>query len=248
MFSRYFEIMDACLQHRHVHFDNDLIDFRYFYLDTKRIGDCTCGIAFETTVSILRQHRLDRFCGPEWYSAVERSSNPVVQGYLAEHICLSFIVANGLVAVDPRLRRMSHASFEGLPNWDALLKSDSSLRLYTPAPYNFKAVDGVILLLCRGTKQAYMYPIQFTISMRHKKSDQEFYAEMWSEWASPIKKAGFTLESTFVWIDKKQPSDQIEPALIKTLRSREIIVHPEYRVTHVGIEQVDPRLATSLGL
>jgi hypothetical protein len=240
--------MDGCLQHQNVAERRDLYDLRYFY-DDNSIGQYTCGVAFETMVSIFRQYRLDRFCGQEWYSAVERSpDNPVVQGYLAEHICLSSIVANGLSAVNTQLRRMSHASFQGRPNWDALLKSDYELCLYTPRPYNFKAVDGVILLLCHSTKQAHMYPIQFTLSMRHKKSDKDFYTEMWRSWAKPIEDAGFTLESTFVWIDKKQPSDQIEPARVRKLKSQEIIVHPEYRVTHVGVEQVDPRLARSLGL
>jgi hypothetical protein len=247
--------MDACVQQRPLSPSpsRDLFDFRYFYLEGRgRIARCTSGTVLETTVSILRQHRSDRFCDSEWYSAVERfSENPVVQGYLAEHICLSTIVVNGLSAVDPQLRRMSHEPFQGKPVWDAQLKSESestSIRLYAPTSRTFKAVDGVILHLCHATKRAHMYPIQFTLSMRHKKSDKTFYTEMWGEWAKPIESAGFTLESTFVWIDKKQPSDRIEPALVIAMGSKKKIVHPQYRVTHVGIEQVDRILARSLGL
>jgi hypothetical protein len=172
----------------------------------------------------------------------------VVQGYLAENICLSTIAANGLLAVDPQLGRMSHASFQEKPVWDAQLQSKFELCLYTPTSRSFRAVDGVILRLCHHTKKAHMYPIQFTLNMQHKRSDKDFYAEMWGEWAKPIKGAGFTLESTFVWIDKKQPSDRIEPTLVRATRSQKKIVHPQYRVTHVGIEQVDCRLARSLGL
>ena len=239
--------MEACLQQHRVAVDlRHLYDLRYFYTDDNQIGHYTCGVAFEAMMSMLRQDRLARFCGREWYSAVERSDNPVVQGHLAEHICLSYIVTHGLSAVSTRLGRMSHSSFQEKPNWNQLLTTDETTRLYIPTTYNYRAVDGVILFLDHRFKQAHMYPIQITISMRHKKSDKDFYAEMWKEWVAPIEMAGFTIESTFVWIDRKQPSEQIEPALVKEFRSGMKIVRPDYRVIHIGIEQVDRDLANAL--
>src|SRR5262245_18710962 len=117
--------MDACLQGSEVEVDiRTLYDLRYLYVD-EGIGHCTCGTAFEAMMSKLREHRLNEFCGQEWYSAVQRSSgNPVMQGFLAEHICLNQIATNGLKAVDSSLGRMSHFSFSTEPNWDSLLSTD----------------------------------------------------------------------------------------------------------------------------
>ena len=241
--------MEACLQGTVTTDREDLYDLRYFYVDECGIGHYACGVAFESMMSIFRQHRFNKFCGHEWYSAVKRSSeNPVVQGFLAEHICLNHILTHGLQVVDERLGRMDQASFETLPNWDYMLWSDKELCLYVPTNYNFRAVDGAILLLDHSAKSAHLFLLQITLSMRHKESDKDFYSNMWFEWVESIETAGFTVESTFVWIDKKQPSTQTEPVLTRTLRSGTKIVRPEYCSTHVGIGQVDERLAVVLGL
>jgi len=63
-----------------------------------------------------------------------------------------------------------------------------------------------------------------------------------------VTAAGYSVKSTFVWIDKKQPSEHVEPQLVKSLRSGDIVVHPDYSVLHVGVEMVDSRLASALGI
>lgn len=179
--------MEACLQNHPVQDDiRHLYDLRYFYVDAD-IGQSTCGIALESMVLILRRHKLERFCGQEWYSTVERSSaNPVVQGYLAEHICLCSIANNGLPAVDSNLRPLlHHTSFDSQPNWNL----GQMTTLYIPTAYNFKAVDGV-LFVHPTEKQAHMYPIQITISSRRKDSDEDFYQSMWLAWVEPLEEAG----------------------------------------------------------
>ena len=243
--------MDACLQSRRSQANMpELYDLRYFYIDRDDIGHFTCGVAFETMMLLLKQHRLSQFCGEEWYSAVGRSSvNPVVQGFLAEHICLSQIASHGLLTVSPSLGRMSHTSFEVQPNWSEQLSSTHSaqtVRLYIPTAYNFKAVDAAILRC--DSKTVHMYLIQIKLSMRHKLSDQAFYQDMWREWVRPFEEGGYSVKSTFVWIDKKQPANHIEPALVKELRSGLKTMQPEYHSIHIGIEQVDQRLARILGL
>jgi hypothetical protein len=109
-------------------------------------------------------------------------------------------------------------------------------------------VDGVILLLDRASKQATMFSIQFTLSQKHKQSDQEFHTKLWLTWSEPIISAGFNVESTFVWIDKKQPSEHVTREQVKALRFGNRVVHPEYSVVHVGVEMVDSRLASALGI
>jgi hypothetical protein len=241
--------MTAFVRGDPVTIDNrNMYDLRYFYVDAEGIGRFTCGIAFEAMMSILRTHDDASFLDDLWYTAVSRSGNPVVRGFLAEHICLSYIAANGLMAVHPELGRMSTASFETQPAFTQLLSTDHTIRLYVPTAYNFMAVDGVILLLDRASKKATMFSIQFTLSQNHKQSDKEFHMRLWSTWIEPIVSAGFSVHSTFVWIDKKQPSEHVEPKLVKVLRSGDKVVHPDYSVVHVGVEMVDSRLASALGI
>jgi hypothetical protein len=228
--------------------DRSLYDLRYFYVDENKIGRFTCGIAFECMMSILRMQDNAPFRDHSWYEAVSRSSNPVVQGFLAEQICLSSIATNGLMAVDPQLGRMSTAIFQKKPAFDELLSTDHKIRLYIPAAYNFMTVDGVVLLLDRASKKAFIFSIQFTLSKNHPKSDQEFHTKLWPTWIEPLISAGFTVGSTFVWIDTKQPSHHVEPELVKGLRSGDKVVHPEYSVVHIGVEMVDSKLASALGI
>lgn len=239
--------MRACVRGDAVLFNNrKLYDLRHFYVDEKGIGRFTCGIAFETMMSMLRSNDNAQFLNDLWYTAVSRSGNPVVQGFLAEQICLSYIAANGLMAVDPKLGRMSSASFETQPAFAQLLSTDHTTCLYVPI--NFMAVDGIILLLDRASKKATMFSIQFTLSHNHKQSDKEFHMRLWSTWIEPIVSAGFSVHSTFVWIDKNQPSDHVEHEVVRVLRSGDKVVHPEYSVVHVGVEMVDSRLASALGI
>ena len=240
--------MDACLQSRRSWNDvPELRDLRYSYIDADNIGHFTCGVAFETMMLLLQRHRrlLSQICDQEWYSAVERSSlNPFVQGFLAEHICLSQIATSGLQAVNPCLTRMSHTYFEARPNWSDQLNSTQmvTVRLYIPTAYNFKAVDAAILY--RAAKTIHIYLIQITLNMRHKLSEDVFYRDVWKDWVTPIEEMGYSVEfSTFVWIDKKK-----KPAIPEILQSgKKIEQPPEHTSIHIGIEQVDPRLARVLG-
>ncbi|KAF8343536.1 hypothetical protein F5887DRAFT_918364 [Amanita rubescens] len=246
---KYLEIMTACVRGDRVESDDrKLYDLRHFYVDTKRIGRFTCGVAFEAMMSILRTHDNTPFVDGLWYAAVSGSDNPVVQGFLAEQICLSHIATKGLTVVNPKLKQMSTASFKTQPNFDHHLSSDHDVCLYIPDDYNFMAVDGVILLLNRTSKKATVFSIQFTLSQNHKQSDKDFHEKLWSTWTEPIASAGFKVRSTFVWIDKEQPSEHVEDKVVKKLRSGRKIVHPKYSVIHVGAKAVHPRLAYALGI
>jgi hypothetical protein len=199
---------------------------------------------------LLRSHDdAPSFLDSRWYTAVSRSGNPIVRGFLAKQICLSNIAVNGLRAVHRKLGKMSTASFQDNPAFEEFLSSNHTSCLYIPTAFNFKAVDGVVLLLERGSKKkATMFPIQFTLSQNHPRSDKKFYEELWSTWIQPIVSAGFCVHSTFVWIDKKQPSECVKPKVVKELRSGDKIVQPEYSVVHVGVEMVNKRLASVLGI
>jgi hypothetical protein len=240
IFSRYFDIVEACLRCDFFPWNiQELCDCRYFYFDDQDIGHCTCGVAFETMMSILREHRLDHFRDPGWYTAVRRSSeNPLVQRYLAEHICLSSIAHRGLLAVSAELGPLSHSSFHQQPILARLLSTDNTRHLYVSTAHNSRPVDGVVLVVDRHAKQAHVYPIQITLTMRHKKPDEDFYTTTWQEWVAPLEGLGFTVKSTFIWVDRKRPA-RLRPTLVKEFRSGTKIVRPEYRTIHIGIEQVN---------
>ena len=243
----YLKIMTACVRgDRVTSNDRSLFDLRHFYVDAKEIGRFTCGIAFEAMMSILRTYDNAPFLDGLWYEAVERSDNPIVRGFLAEQICLSHIAAHGLRAVHPELDRMSSVSFEDKPAFDEFLSTGQTTRLYVPIAYNFMTVDGAILLLDRACKKATIFAIQFTLSQRHKQSDEEFHKRLWSTWIKPLVSAEFSVDSTFVWIDTKQPSEHVKPKVVKALRSGDKVVHPEYSVIHVGVETVHRKLAIAL--
>jgi hypothetical protein len=72
--------------------------------------------------------------------------------------------------------------------------------------------------------------------------------KMWQEWKTGLTVAGFTVELTFVYIDKTQPTAEVVPELAKGLWNVTKVVYPRYSRVHVGIEQVDRRLASALGI
>ena len=149
-------------------------------------------------MSILQTYDNALFLDDSWYTVVSQSNNPIVQGFLAEQICLSHIAHNGLKAVHPNLavRFKTEPAFTNFPS------TDHKIHLYIPTAYNSMALDGVILLLDHTSKQASMFFIQFTLPQNDKQSDQEFYMRLWLMWTKPITSAGFNVQSTFVWIDK----------------------------------------------
>jgi hypothetical protein len=56
-FFRYYGIMEACLQQSPVGTDyKDLYDLRYFYVDEGGTGRYTCGVAFESMMTLLSKY------------------------------------------------------------------------------------------------------------------------------------------------------------------------------------------------
>ncbi|KIM48927.1 hypothetical protein M413DRAFT_15175 [Hebeloma cylindrosporum] len=227
----YISIMRSCVMGHPVDADDRALYLRYFFYVDQGIGGFTCGIAFETMMSLLRMHDATQFKDDSWYSAVSQYSNPVVRDSLHHS----------------KLGQLSHAFFKTTPNFGELLSTDHETRIYFPTNWNFWAVDAVILFLHRPSNKAIMFPIQFTLTLRHKPSDKDFHTIFCSKWIEPIKSAGYSVESGFVWIDKKHPSKFVELQLVKSLWSR-LFTPSEYSVVHVGVEMVDPRFASVLDI
>ena|ERR1700733_12432418 len=65
-FFRYYGIMEACIQQSSVAQDlKSLYHLRYFYVDEGGTGRYTCGVAFESTMTLFSKYKFDKFCDEE---------------------------------------------------------------------------------------------------------------------------------------------------------------------------------------
>jgi len=152
----------------------------------------------------------------------------------------------GLPVVDSTLAQMDTALFAGQPDWIGQIRKDVELRLHLPTAYKFPHIDATILRLDVKPKLAHVYPIQITLSRDHKYSEECFYSEFWKKWVVPITDAGFTVESTFVWIGKKRPAAHAKKAVAITTRQGAKPLQPKHTSLHVGLDEVDQKLAEEL--
>lgn len=229
--------------------DKTLYDQRYFYIKDQH-AYYTCGAAAEAMAVLLRDCDSNEFDPVMWYNAVKATNNPVVKGFIAEQICLKQISMNGLNAVQPELKTMKAISFDGDPYWASQINSKLSCRLYYPAQYNCKCIDGIILLLKFDPpkrKEAHFFPIQVTLSRVHKDSETDFYTgSLWPSWKSELENVGFAVKSTFVWIGKGASSSNLKRISSKRTRQTDIKLETQYLSRYVNISQVDSILADCL--
>jgi hypothetical protein len=249
--NRYYQLMEACVSEKLCDIvDPDLYDHRYFYflpdknpISERERGRCICGIAQQAMLDTLFQLKFDDFNLDLWYTALERiAGNRAMQGIIAEKIILHGIYSNGLRSVNSQLDKMGRRFFDDTPDWS----SNISRTLYVPTSSSFEAIDGIILM--QAGEDAHLFPIQITIIPRHKDSESTFFAKRWGEWVKPLQDRGLKIHTTFVWIDLQPPSEKHRTARVQELRTRDILVNPEYRSTHLGISQVDSRLGELLSL
>jgi hypothetical protein len=179
-----------------------------------------------------------------WYSAVANTKNPIVRGYLAEQILLEHIAQTGLSYVNKSLRKMDYAWFVTQPSW----KMDQPCCLYIPSAYNYQSIDGIILSLDSRKKHAHLFPVQITLSRKHKNVEDPFYRQLYPEWIKSFQSDGFTVDSTFVWIDEKGPNEEQKAEQSRKLRGRTIVLAPGHTSVHIGVRHVDKRLADQLAI
>jgi len=174
------------------------------------------------------------------------SHNPSVRGYLAEELCLQVIADKGLCTIGeegPRGSLPKEFFNNDKPNWNTLIDNDQhDCHLYLPSQFNYTNIDAAILhIKSRKSKDAHLYLIQVTLAKKHKDSEMLFYQKQWQDWVHDLESNKWTLNSTFVWIDLKQPDEQLKQKKVLGLRSRDAEVHPEYTHRRVGLTSLDPR-------
>ena len=227
--------------------DRDLYDPRYFYYQNE-IWHYTCGMARQALMSVYRRDQFQRIQFYQWFGVIRKSQNPVVQGFLVEQLCLLVIARDGLRAITPLgidapKGPIETESFQQVPNWDSLIDNTTrSSRLYLPDKFNYANVDGAILhITSRNPKQAHLYLIQITLAKDHKDSETYFYQAQWQNWVQALKGNHWSVESTFVWIDKKAPEQGVKAKKVQATRRGEREVSPNHRYWRSGFQSLDSR-------
>lgn len=240
-------------------FDWDLYDPRYFHRKETwhyqtETWHYSCGMARQALMSVYRRHQFKKIQFYQWFDIICESDNPVVQGFLVEQLCLWVIARDGLRAITPLGidapdGPIETESFQQVPNWDSLINStDRTSCLYLPDRFNYVNVDGAILqITSRNPKQAHLYLIQITLAKDHKDSETHFYQNQWWNWVQALEKNCWSVESTFIWIDKKAPEQGVKAKKVQVTHSGEHKLTPDHCYWQSGFQSLDNRFG-KLGL
>src|SRR2546421_10857937 len=211
-FFRYCNYMTACFCHAAVptrwHAYLDLIDHRYFY-NLEGRGWYTCGLARNAVAEQL--HKLQtHFADTDFLKSLAFYIDiPPVAGFMIEHALLSSIRSNGLAIGAEIGNSMELRPLDQPPTFNLAFKNKPVL--YRPNKSNFKAIDGMIVLITQEKENArentnknakntkknakkyakeqkpklFMYPLQITLASSHSDSHAKFFEE-YNKWATEL--------------------------------------------------------------
>ena len=197
--------MTACICHRSVPSgwtrNFKLIDHRYFYHLDNGSGQHTCGLVRDAVAEQLLEWNLN-FADTDFLNSLaEYIDNQSVTGFLIEYAVLSSIQSNGLAIFADLKTSMEVKLFNGVS--DINMDIVDRPVLYRPRKYNFKAIDGLIVLIKSGKlkdarKTLSIYPLQITLTpATHRPSREQFFEE-YGKWITDISK--FDVKVEFLWI------------------------------------------------
>jgi len=153
--------------------------------------------ALESTVDFADTDFLTSLC--------DYISEEAVVGFMIENAVLSSIRSIGLainaeIAKPMALRTLTDPPIFEMDVWDKPV-------LYRPKPFNFKAIDGMIVLIepdknakknknAKPTKpKLFMFPIQITLSpSTHTDSQEKFFKEHYRKWTKDLSDFDVVLE------------------------------------------------------
>jgi len=195
----------ACICHRSVPSgwtrNFKLIDHRYFYHLDNGSGQHTCGLVRDAVAEQLLEWNLN-FADTDFLNSLaEYIDNQSVTGFLIEYAVLSSIQSNGLAIFADLKTSMEVKLFNGVS--DINMDIVDRPVLYRPRKYNFKAIDGLIVLIKSGKlkdarKTLSIYPLQITLTpATHRPSREQFFEE-YGKWITDISK--FDVKVEFLWI------------------------------------------------
>jgi len=215
---------------------------RYFFFDDANVGHSTCGIASMTLMSIYRVHcKETSFNVDAWYDAIQVAPNVVVLGYLVEHMCIAAIARGAMGAVIQGLQKpLEKASFDDYPSVANMVLDGRRWRLFVPSTYYFANIDAAVLHMDHTKRMAHAYLIQVTIAKDHKDSENIFYENQWKRWEAKFREHNYKVDSTFVWINREEPTTQdVEPVSRRTRNAGKTITVQGRKSMRISVKALD---------
>jgi hypothetical protein len=207
----------ACFRHettppgRHAHLD--LIDHRYFYeLDYEHDynkGRYTCSLICDAVGGQLLTWNED-FASTDFLIPYCPITN-LSLGFMIEYAVLSSIRSNDLAISAETGKAMKVRLLEDLSDIETNITSTAVL--YRPKKFRFKAIDGMIILIKPGEKNAkklLMFPLQITLAPADNANSREQFFKEYGWWITGL--SNFDVEVQFLWITPGYRDIQEYPA------------------------------------
>src|SRR5947209_6256374 len=176
-----------------------------------RIAENGFGIPLDTVADQLLAWNED-FADTDFLTSLpDFIDNRSVAGFMIEHAVLSSIRSNGLAISAEIGKAMEVRLLKGLSD----IKTDitGTAVLYRPQKFNFKAIDGMIVLIKpdeKNAKKLLMFPLQITLAPAdHANSREQFFIE-YGSWITGL--SNFDVEIQFLWITPECRDNQEYPA------------------------------------
>jgi hypothetical protein len=193
----------------------DLVDHRYFF-ERNGHGNTTCGLVRNAVTDELLLH--ENFADTNFLLSLPHFiDNEAITGCMMEYAVLSSIQSKGLNIGEAIGTSMELRTLEGPPEFEKA--PEDKPVLYRPRKFNFKAIDGVIILIKSGKRKAkgerkklMMFPFQITVApATHPPSREQFLME-YGWWITDLSKI-FDVEVQFLWITPECRDRQEYPAV-----------------------------------
>jgi hypothetical protein len=186
----------------------DLIDHRYFY-ELEELGNPTCGLVRNAVADQLLDQGI-YFADTDFLPSLPLViDNPSITGFMIEHAVLSSIHSNGLPIGAGLGTSMELRLFKNPPDFEKVV-TDKPV-LYRPESFNFKAIDGMIVLIkldevndekktkkTNSKKKLLMFPLQITVAPATHLDSREIFFEEYGSWITDLFQ--FDVEVQFLWI------------------------------------------------
>jgi hypothetical protein len=186
----------------------ELIDHRYFFheLDEQgnEQGNYTCGLVRNAVANQLLDEGLD-FADTSYLARF--IDNKSIAGFMIEHAVLSSLQLNGL-SISENLR----TSMKLRVLRDPFSFNDDFTKkpvLYRPKKCNFKAIDGIILLIKdanKARKKLMMFPLQITLAPDTHADSRKMFFKEYGNWITDL--SNFDVEVQFLWITPEPRDDK----------------------------------------
>lgn len=202
-------------------------------------GNVTCGLARDAVADELLPD--ENFADTDFLLSLPQFiDNEAMVGFMMEHAILSSIQSKGLKIGANLGTSMELRLLEGSPDFGNAI-TDKPV-LYRPRKFNFRAIDGVIILVKsdddKEKKKLSIFPFQITVTPHTHSDSRELFFKHFGWWITDLPK--FDVELEFLWITPECRDSQEYPADTKLKR-------PKHIERYIPFEVVDKEIWETYG-